>query len=140
MRLVPTVGKVILPIIAGLSSAVLAKLPLTVGGNSSNRGKKPYNPNRSGSGNQKGKWKGTQNRKGKGKATMVDGIANMVEMDIDEHIAHVTGMEVDEYEIQEHVDFDSTPLHAAWAEEGYDDLPIAGPSNSFRAGSLPANL
>ena len=44
-------------------------------------------------------------------------------MDIDEHIAHVTGMEVDKYEIQEHMDFDATPLHAAWADKEYDDPP-----------------
>ena len=44
-------------------------------------------------------------------------------MDIDEHIAHVTGMEVDKYEIQEHMDFDATLLHAAWADKEYDDPP-----------------
>lgn len=48
---------------------------------------------------------------------MVDGIANVVKMDIDEHIVYVTGMEVDEYKMQEHVDFDATPLHAAWADD-----------------------
>ena len=60
---------------------------------------------------------------------MIDGIANVVEMDIDEHIAHITGMEVDEYEMQEHMDFDATPLHTAWADDGLDEQPIAGPFN-----------
>ena len=62
---------------------------------------------------------------------MIDGITNIVEMDIDKHIAHITSMKVDEYEMQEHVDFDATPLHAAWADDDFDERPITGPSNSF---------
>ena len=71
---------------------------------------------------------------------MVEGITNTVGVDIDEHIAHITGMEVDKYEMQEHVDFDATPLHAAWADDDLDERPIAGPSNSFQFSSLPPNL
>ena len=105
------------------------------GSNASNRRKKPYNPNRSGS-NQKGKGRGAPNQKGKGKVTIVDGIANIVEMDIDEHIAHITNMEVDEYKMQEHVDFDSTPLHAVWADDDLDERPIAGPSMLWSLSSV----
>ena len=46
-----------------------SQTPSNCGGNTSNRGKKPYNPNRSGSRKQKGKGRGTQNWKGKGTAT-----------------------------------------------------------------------